>query len=95
MSEPDFQFTHDLPSFYVHKFTLFETLINIKHWASYICSHFLIKNLYFIVLLDDVGPHNIRVRCWEFSLNLSLYVQLFKHPIVIFKGLAEQELHVE
>jgi hypothetical protein len=36
-----------------------------------------------ITILSDVGPQNITVGCWEFSLNLSLPAQLFEHPTVI------------
>lgn len=34
--------------------------------------------------LNDVGLHNVLVVCWELSSNLSVPVQLFEHPIVIF-----------
>ena len=36
-----------------------------------------------ITLLNDVGPQNITVGCWELNLNLSLLAQVFKHPVVI------------
>lgn len=32
-----------------------------------------------------MGPHNITMGCWERSLNLSLPVQLFKHPGIIMR----------
>ena len=37
-----------------------------------------------IILFIDIGPQNITMGCWELKLNLSLPVQLFKPPIVIF-----------
>ena len=36
-----------------------------------------------VTLLNDADPHDMTVRCWEFSTNLSLFAQLFEHPIVI------------
>lgn len=36
-----------------------------------------------VTLLNDADPHNMTVGCWEFSLNLSLFVQLFEHLVVI------------
>ena len=36
-----------------------------------------------ITLLNNVGPHNIIVGCWESSLNMSLPTHLFKHPTYI------------
>lgn len=48
-----------------------------------------------IILLNDVGFHNITVGCWEFGLYLNFHAQLFEHLIVIFGGPTEQELHVE
>ena len=31
-----------------------------------------------ITLLNDMGPQNIVVRCWEFNINLSLLTQNFQ-----------------
>jgi hypothetical protein len=42
-----------------------------------------------------MGPHNITMGSWELSLNLSLYVQLLDHLVVIFKEPTERELNDE
>jgi hypothetical protein len=36
-----------------------------------------------ITLLNDGGPHNRTITCWELNLNLNLPAQLFEHPIAI------------
>ena len=38
---------------------------------------------FYMTLLSDVVPKNITVGCLELSLNLSLLVQLFKHPTIV------------
>ena len=42
--------------------------------------------MHFMILLNNVCPHNIALECWEFSLNMNLLVQISKHPIVIYEG---------
>ena len=49
----------------------------------------------FITLLNDVGPQNITVGCWELNYNMSFAADLSEHPIIILWGSIEQALSVE
>ena len=36
-----------------------------------------------ITFFNDLGPHDMLVGCWERSLNISLFVRLFKHLTIL------------
>lgn len=36
-----------------------------------------------IILLNNLGPLNITVGCWELHLNVSFHVQLFEHLTIV------------
>lgn len=40
----------------------------------------------FIILLSDMGPHNITIRCWEFNLNMSLPAQFLSIRPLHYEG---------
>lgn len=45
----------------------------------------------FFNITQQNGPHNVIVRCWEFTLKLSLFAQLFEHLTVIFLEPTKQD----
>lgn len=68
---------------------------NYGSWIMYsIFDGFSIAYIH-ITLFNDVVPHNMTVRCWEFNMNTSLLAHLFTHSIVILWGPTDGELNVE
>ena len=48
-----------------------------------------------ITLLNDMGSHDITMRCLELHLNLSLPMQLLEHMFIIFRGPIMWKLNIE
>jgi hypothetical protein len=46
----------------------------------------IVQSLASIILLNNMGPHYMKMGWWGFNLNLSLPEQVFKHPAVICLG---------